>query len=85
MTEKLIPEQPAPSPEEQRKRMERVAYFETHDCPAFVQDSPLDAAAVYREFTEQYLEVQQKQPLSLTEDQHKVFQQNDLLWQDEAN
>ena len=54
MTEKLIPKQPAPSPEEQKKRMERVAYFETHDCPAFVQDSPLDAAAVYREFTELY-------------------------------
>ena len=27
MTEKLIPEQPAPSPEEQRKRMERVTFF----------------------------------------------------------
>ena len=34
--------------------MERVAFFETHDCPVFVQDAPLDAAAVYREFTEQY-------------------------------
>ena len=54
MTEKLIPEQPAPSPEEQRKRMDCVTFFETHDCPVFVQDAPLDAAAVYREFTEQY-------------------------------
>ena len=54
MTPKLIPEPPAPSSAEQRKRMERVAFFETHDCSAFVQDSPLDVAAVYREFTEQY-------------------------------
>ena len=54
MTETLIPEQPAPSPKEQRKRMERVTFFETHDCPVLVQDSPLDVAAVYREFTEQY-------------------------------
>ncbi|MBD5133343.1 MAG: hypothetical protein HDT38_02550 [Clostridiales bacterium] len=54
MTEKLIPEQPAPSPEEQKKRMERVAFFETPDCSVFVQDAPLEAAAVYREFTEQY-------------------------------
>ena len=54
MAEKLIPEQPALSAEEQKKRMERVAFFETHDCPVYAQDSPLDAAAVYREFTEQY-------------------------------
>lgn len=52
--EKLIPEQPRPTPEEQAKRMERVAYFEKNDCPAFRQDKPLDAKAVYEEFTEQY-------------------------------
>lgn len=32
---KLIPEQPRPTPEEQAKRMERVAYFEKNDCPTF--------------------------------------------------
>lgn len=52
--EKLIPEQPRPTPEEQSKRMERVAYFEKNDCPIFAQDEPLDAKAVYEEFIEQY-------------------------------
>lgn len=52
--EKLIPEQPRPTQEEQAKRMERVAYFEKNDCPTFVQDEPLDARAVYEEFVEQY-------------------------------
>lgn len=54
LTEKRIPDQTAPSPEEQAKRMERVAYFEVNDCPLFSQDKPLDAASVYEEFTEQY-------------------------------
>ena len=54
MTEKLIPEQPQLSPEEQAKRMERVAFFEKNDCPVFAQEKPLEAASVYREFTEQY-------------------------------
>ncbi len=52
--EKLIPEQPRPTPEEQTKRMERVAYFEKNDCPTFAQDEPLDAKAVYEEFVEHY-------------------------------
>lgn len=53
-TVKLIPEQPRPTPEEQAKRMERVAFFEKNDCPIFPQDKPLSAKAVYEEFTEQY-------------------------------
>lgn len=59
-TDKLIPEQPRPTPEEQAKRMERVAYFEKNDCPLFVQDEPLDAKAVYEEFVEQYDTAAQK-------------------------
>lgn len=53
-TEKLIPEHPRPTPEEQAKRMERVAFFEKNDCPTFSQNEPLDSKAVYDEFTEQY-------------------------------
>lgn len=52
--EKLIPEQPRLTQEEQAKRMERVALFEKTDCPTFQQGKPLDVRAVYEEFTEHY-------------------------------
>lgn len=52
--EKLIPEQPRPTSDEQSKRMERIAFFEENDCVALNQGEPLNAKDVYKEFTEQY-------------------------------
>ena len=54
MTEKLIPQLKPRSPEEQAKRMEEIKYAETHNYPAFEQAIPVDAASIYREFTEDY-------------------------------
>ena len=54
MAEKLIPEQPPLSPEEQEKRREEIKFGESHDYPAFEQAVPVEAEEIWRAFTEDY-------------------------------
>lgn len=42
------------SPEEFQERMKRIAYFEQHDCEVLQQNEPLDPAAVYNAFIDDY-------------------------------
>lgn len=42
------------SPEEFQERMKRIAYFEQNDCDALEQNEPLNPAAVYNAFLEDY-------------------------------
>lgn len=42
------------SPEEFQERMKRIAYFEQNDCDALQQKEPLDPAAVYNAFIDDY-------------------------------
>lgn len=50
---KLRGKRPA-SPEEFQERMNRISYFEKNDCEQLEQSGPLDAAAVYHAFLEDY-------------------------------